>query len=270
MPNETTKTEGFAKLLEVMKALRAPSGCPWDRAQDHESLRTYFLQEAYEVIDAIEDRDTENLCEELGDVLYQIVFHAQIAEENGDFTIDDVANGIAQKMIDRHPFIFTKSDEIGKNVDENNWEERKFHSKKRTHLLNGLPKSLPSLLMACIMQSRVDSMCHVKSESKPSEAFHFFQEAYEQAMKCETADEKEYFFGYLLFETVRLIRTCDADPELCLRRYNRLYAKRFGELEDLVHAAGEPVTNITEAMLQDMEKELISHAHGKTMESPAD
>ncbi len=121
--------EEFLGLLAVMKALRAPDGCPWDRAQDHESLRTYLLQETYEVLDAIEAKDAENLCEELGDLLLQIVFHAQIAEENSQFTMKHVAEGIKNKMIARHPFVFQKDDNDAEKEGEGNWEEQKFRKK---------------------------------------------------------------------------------------------------------------------------------------------
>lgn len=273
MPNketeETEETAGFVKLLRVMKALRAPDGCPWDKAQDHDSLRTYMLREAYEVVDAIEEKDMDNLCEELGDVLYQIVFHAQIAAENGEFTMDDVARGIADKMIERHPFVFDTADENEAENGADTWEQRKFSAKKREHLLSGVPKSLPSLLYACIMQTRVDSMCHANAKSKPIDVSESFLHAKEQAAKCETSEERECLLGYMLFETVRFIRAHGIDPESALHRYNHLYAKRFGELEDHFRAAGEPVTHVTEAMLQKMENEIAFGAHRMQQESPA-
>ena len=122
-------------LIDVMKQLREPGGCPWDRLQDHRSLRRYLVQETAEVLDAVDRKDMENLCEELGDMLLQIVFHARIAEENGDFTMEDVIQGICDKMIRRHPFVFgeTRKTEAAEAIGS--WEIRKLKEKHRSHLL---------------------------------------------------------------------------------------------------------------------------------------
>ncbi len=262
MEEKETMREAGAELvglLAVMKALRAPDGCPWDRAQDYESLRTYLLQETYEVLDAIEAGDEENLCEELGDLLLQIVFHAQIAEENSKFAMKDVAGGIKNKMIARHPFVFQKGDNDATKTPSGNWEEEKFRQKKRKNLFSGLPKSLPSLLLACIMQNRVDSVCHAKAENRPCR----LPELQSAALRLRESGDSvalEIILGHLLFEAVRFIRTCGVDPEMALHRFNHLYAERFGELEERFRKDGKPVTEVTEAALQDLETEISSGA----------
>ncbi len=127
-------------IIDTMKTLREPGGCPWDRSQNHMTLRTYFLQEVYEVIDAIEENDILNLKEELGDVLLQVVFHARIAEENGEFSMQDVVDGIANKMVKRHPFVFEKMSKEDLFAVIKNWEKRKRKEKNRKYLLSGIPK----------------------------------------------------------------------------------------------------------------------------------
>lgn len=122
------------------------------------TLRTYFLQEVYEVIDAIEENDILNLKEELGDVLLQVVFHARIAEENGEFSMQDVVDGITNKMVKRHPFVFEKMSKEDLFAVIKNWEKRKRKEKNRKYLLSGIPKCLPSLLLACIIQKKVSSV----------------------------------------------------------------------------------------------------------------
>lgn len=261
--------EELSGLLAVMKALRAPDGCPWDRAQDHESLRTYLLQETYEVLDAIEANDAENLCEELGDLLLQIVFHAQIAEENSQFTMKQVAEGIKNKMIARHPFVFQKDDNGAEKEPAGNWEEQKLRKKKRKNLLAGLPQSLPSLLLACIMQFRIDSVCHTDAKSWPCRLSELQSLAVRQKEKSGDSVALEFILGRLLFETVRFVRICGMEPETALHRFNSVFAERFGALEDRLREDGKPVTEITEAALQNLEEEIAAGTCGTKQEFPA-
>lgn len=244
-------------ILEVMKALRGEGGCPWDRAQDHESLRTYLIQEAYEVVDAIGHKDMENLKEELGDVLFQVVFHARLAEEEGFFTMQDVVDGIADKMITRHPYVFGEMTAEETAALLGNWEVRKIREKKRSHLLSGLSASLPSLLFACIMQKKVSS---ISKETVSVEAVRcVFESSWRKAIKLAEqggAEEAERGFGNALFETVRFLRACGVDPELALHRYNSLYAEEIGQLEDTLRKDGRDVTTITPSMLEAIQKDL--------------
>lgn len=256
------------RLIHVMRALRAPDGCPWDKAQDHETLRTYFIQEAYEVVDAIERGDMENLKEELGDVLYQIVFHSRIAEEEGAFTTQDVVDGIADKMVDRHPYVFgtMTAEETAELLGS--WEVRKLREKKRRHALSGIPASLPSLLFACIMQKKVSSICMETATSEDVRCH--FESSWRKAMElAETGgakDEIERCLGEALFDAVRLARFCGVDPELALHRFDRLYAEKFGALEEALDRDGKPVTDMTSAMLHTMEEELHMGQVSRTSE----
>jgi tetrapyrrole methylase family protein/MazG family protein len=143
--------EAFAELVRIMERLRAPGGCPWDREQTHESIKPYLIEEAYEVAEAIEANDTTELRTELGDLLLQIVFHAEMAREAGHFTIEDVVRGIAEKMIRRHPHVFgdthvKDSDEVLRNWARIKTEERKHHTDNS--VVAGVPRALPALLRA--------------------------------------------------------------------------------------------------------------------------
>ncbi len=232
------------RLRRVMEALRAPDGCPWDRAQTHETLRTYLLQEAYEVVDAIDRGDRENLKEELGDVLYQVVFHARLAEERGEFTLDDVADGIADKMIERHPYVFSTmtAEETAELLGS--WEIRKMREKRRRRLLEGLSVSLPSLLFACIMQKKVSSICREKAAGAEDRRGRFessWRKAMDMAETGSAPDELERCFGKALFEMVDLMRAFGMEPELALHRFNSLFSEQFGEWEESLRKEGRTV-----------------------------
>ncbi len=243
------------RIWDVMNALRDEGGCPWDRAQDHAMLRTYLIQEAYEVVDAIDHHDMENLKEELGDVLYQIVFHARIAEEEGAFTMQDVVDGISDKMIARHPYVFghMTAEETAELLG--NWEVRKIREKKRSHLLSGLSGSLPSLAFACIMQKKVSSIS--KESVSVEEIGPVCEASWKKALavsKTGSEEEKERALGKALFETVRLLSALGVDPELSLHRYNRLYAEALGRLEDTLHGEGKSITDMTPAMIESLSR----------------
>ncbi len=261
VPEECIRAEAMPfdmeRLIGIMRALRDPSGCPWDRAQDHETLRTYLIQEAYEVADAIDHHDMVNLKEELGDVLYQIVFHARIAEENGCFTMQDVIDGISDKMVQRHPHVFgeTTAEEAAEIL--RGWELRKMKEKKRKHLLAGLSVSLPSLLFACIMQKKVSSIC-MKNVEKAEDIKRCFEVSWEKAVKAaeagSTSAEKELCFGQALFAAVHLIRLFEVDPELSLHRFNRLYAEQLGKLEDCIQEDGRSITEAAPELREKLEE----------------
>lgn len=231
MIRKRKKLASMDDFLNTMRALREEGGCPWDRMQNHATLRTFFIQEVYEVIDAIDNGDYENLKEELGDVLYQIAFHARIEEEKGKFTFQDVVDGINNKMRRRHPFVFKKKEpKAGKTVEES-WENRKKFEKNRKYLLDGVPKSLPSLLLACIIQKKVSST----TVKLPMESCFSVDETWRNTIKVvETGDrtEKEEKCGAFLFELVRVLREAGIDPELSLHRFCIGYMRKFNTLED--------------------------------------
>lgn len=232
------------KIKETVGTLLAPGGCPWDRAQDHQSLRTYFIREVYEVIDSIDKEDRENLKEELGDVLFQVVFHASLAEKEGWFTMDDVVREISDKMIRRHPGVFGKEKSDSENANKSSWEKRKMAEKNRKYLLSGVPKSLPSLLLACIIQEKVSSDglgdCFL-----PGESFDKLTGFLHDRMKQETADKKEIIAGSLLFAIDRVFSKEGIDPELALHRCCIAFMDRFRAFEERLKKSGKNLQDLT-------------------------
>lgn len=157
--NETSETKNIDKLIDIMNTLRSPGGCPWDLEQSHETLKKYALEETYELLDAIESGDDDQMKEELGDVLLQVVFHARIAQERGAFTFDDVAEAISSKLVERHPHVFGDLELADSKEVLENWERIKARTKKKTpgeksSRFSGLPKALPALLMAVRIAER--------------------------------------------------------------------------------------------------------------------
>ena len=203
--NEMKNKEKFTAddLRKIMQILRSENGCPWDREQTHKSIRQDLLEEAYETAEAIDCESDEMLCEELGDVLLQVMFHSRIAEEEGRFTVDDVYTGVCKKMIERHPHIF--GDVTVKTVDDvlTNWDAIKQNSKNRTSLqeqLDGVCKALPALMLA----SKYISKCTKNGIEIPT------------ATKLNCVSEES--IGELLFDIVALSKKNKIDPELALQK----------------------------------------------------
>ena len=147
--------EQFQRLIEIMARLRSPDGCPWDKAQDHKSLKPYLIEEAYEVIDAIDSENPEKLAEELGDLLLHIVFHAQLGEEADKFNIEDICRKISDKLIGRHPHVFKDKVELTESEVIDRWEIIKQNNNKGYSILDGVPRALPALLKAYRIQEKV-------------------------------------------------------------------------------------------------------------------
>ncbi len=228
----------LAPIEKTVKTLLAPGGCPWDRAQDHRSLRTYFLQEVYEVIDAIDKNDMVNLKEELGDVLLQIVFHASLAEEEGYFSMQDVVDGINEKMIHRHPFVFENItlEETRKALGD--WETRKRIEKNRKYLLSGVSKDLPSLLLACIIQKKVGS--NGLTEALDGEPISKDMEAEIQSILAEEDPMKrEEAAGRFLFAVDRAMSEKGVEPELALHRFSTGFMERWRAFEEMLFREGK-------------------------------
>lgn len=239
-----TTAFSLAPLEKTMDQLLAPGGCPWDRAQDHTSLRTYFLQEVYEVIDAIDKDDMVNLKEELGDVLLQIVFHARLAEKEGFFTMQDVVDGINEKMIRRHPFVFGEItvEETKKLLGD--WETRKRLEKKRKYLLSGVSKDLPSLLLACIIQRKVGS--YGLTEALENGALSpSCTEEIKTAIDGKEAIDKELSAGRLLFALDRVINAEGVEPELALHRYARYVMDQLRAFEKDLFQRGKSLMDVS-------------------------
>ena len=225
----------FEDLKGIMKELRQK--CPWDRKQTHESLKKYLLEEAYEVIDAIERKDWQALKEELGDLLLQPIFHARIAEEEGKFNIDDVVDHLCRKLIERHPHVF--GEEKAQSAEEvlKNWEKRKIE--KRSSVLEGVPKAMPALMRAEKLQRKASKVGFDWSdisqvEEKVKEEWNEFW----QALKEGDREKIEHEFGDLLFALVNLARFLKIDPEEALQKANERFIKRFSYIEQKVKESG--------------------------------
>jgi MazG family protein len=227
MNNSTTAID---TLLQVMVRLRAE--CPWDAKQTHESLKPYLIEEAYEVLEAIDDEAWDKLASELGDLLLQVVFHSQLGSENGHFDFDEVARLVTQKLIDRHPHIFGK--ESVKSADEvqQNWEHIKHTLEKRKSILSGIPKYMPALLQAQRLQQKAASVGfewdHIEQViAKIDEELEEFKEAVRKKDSNNQFEE----FGDLLFSLVNLSRYLGINSEDSLRKTNNKFIRRFNYIE---------------------------------------
>lgn len=207
----------FERLVAIMARLRAPGGCPWDAEQTHRSLAVHLLEEAYETLDAIDSGNMHDMAEELGDLLLQVVFHAEIAQESGDFEIGDVVDGLVKKLVERHPHVFGDVEVAGSAEVVANWETLKKQQKGRTTLDEGLPKGLPALVYAHKVLRRASGVGHDFEASSGRLA---------QLSAGMGARVTEESVGELLLEVVALAGSAGIDPEGALRRRsNRLLAQ---------------------------------------------
>lgn len=247
----------FEKLVAVMTRLRAPGGCPWDREQTHATLRSYLIEEAYEVLEALDTGDDAKFSEELGDLLLQVLFHSQIASEQKRFTIVDVIREIHEKMIRRHPHVFgTKhakdSAEVLRNWEIIKAEERRkkgiapgeSHPREES-VLRGVPASLPALLQGFQLTrkaARVGFDWHSVDGifDKLGEETHELRAALKSAKPADIEDE----LGDLLFVAVNLARFLKVDPEIAMHRANRKFATRFHEMEKIARKRGTTFAKI--------------------------
>lgn len=234
----------FENLVTIMRRLRGPEGCPWDAEQTHESLTRYLLEEAYEVIEAIETKSTEHLKEELGDLLLQPVFHAAIAEEAGAFTMDDVIHTLCEKLIRRHPHVFGTMEISDSKAQIENWERIKQNEKgtDRPSALSGVPSHLPALLKAQKITEKAARVGfdweHVDQViAKVMEELREFEEA----MASNDNDRMEAELGDLLFAIVNLGRFLSINPEEALRKTIHRFQNRFQHIENSLHARGQQI-----------------------------
>jgi tetrapyrrole methylase family protein/MazG family protein len=227
----------FAALVEIIARLRAPGGCPWDRQQTHASLRENLLAECYEVLEALDEGDSAKLCDELGDLLLQIVFHAQIATEAGEFELGDVVSGINTKLVHRHPHIF--GSEKVKDAEEvaHNWEVLKQEEREAgASILESVPKHMPALGYSQEIQRRVARAGFDWEDvdgviDKLSEEVREYQQTVNQEQRAQE-------FGDLLFTLVNVARRQGVDPEAALREANRKFYKRFVRMEEICRPRG--------------------------------
>lgn len=243
----------FNRAMQIMRRLRAPGGCPWDAEQTHDSLKRYLIEECYEVVEAIDKKDDSLLCEELGDLMLQPLFHAAIAEERGTFSIDDVLQTLTDKLIRRHPHVF--GDQEIRTSDEQvaNWEKIKKEEKgaERKSALAGIPPHLPSLMKA---QKITEKAARVGFDwehtdqvfAKVLEELHELEET----MVQRNEERMEAELGDLLFAIVNLGRFLAINPEEALRKTINRFESRFGHIEQTLHAQG---VNLKDASVAEME-----------------
>ena len=252
---QLTAGEWFEKLVAVQARLRAPNGCPWDREQTHQSLRTYLVEEAYEVLDALESGNDAKFAEEMGDLLLQIVFHSQIAREEGRFTVSDVIQEIHDKMIRRHPHVFGKtrakdSAEVLRNWEQIKAEERRSGDNKdvakagesgakEVSLLDGVSRALPATLEGFQLTRKAS-----RSGFDWDDAGGVFRKLHEEAEELKDAmgeedqPRMEEELGDLLFAAVNLSRFLKVDPEIALKKANAKFFRRFRAMERLARKNG--------------------------------
>lgn len=245
VPAKPDNLRTVAKFDEILRILRAPDGCPWDREQTHKSLKSCLIEEAYEAADAIEEEDFDNLQEELGDLLLQILFHAQLAEEEGYFSLSDLVGGISRKMISRHPHVF--GDETVQDAAQvlQNWEEIKKREKKPMSIseeMQKIPGSFTALMQAQKIQSKARQDGFDWDEARPAlekvrEEVGEVLEEIDRPVRDAARLEEE--LGDLLFACVNLARLCGVYAEDALRIANRKFVRRYAAMEALSQQDGK-------------------------------
>lgn len=278
----------FEALVALQRRLLATDGCPWDREQTHESLRTYLVEETYEVLDALESGSAEKFADELGDLLLQIVFHAELAKQEARFDISGVIEHIHSKMVRRHPHVFGDADaktsgDVLKNWEQLKAEERRAQSTSRSAsngadasgageslpapLLSGIPRSLPAVLEAYQLTRRA---ARVGFDWPNAEGV--LEKLREEIAEIETelsnagTNRVESEIGDLLFSAVNVARFLKVDPEIALKRANKKFLDRFGAMERDAAARGKKLAALTAAQLDDLwnRAKSLESSHSKT------
>lgn len=247
-------SEEFENLVKIVKTLRGENGCPWDREQNLFSIKNLFIEEAFELLDALDRQDIANIREELGDVLFHTVFHSVMAEDEGRFNIDEVLAEVSSKLVRRHPHVFgtasvSDSEEVLANWDEIKKEEKK--AKRAESILCDIPAAYPSVMRALKIQEKVRKVgfdwekpedCMAKMDEEVAE----FKEAFAEGGR----EKMEHELGDVLFSVINMARFCKVNPDEALRKANDRFVKRFTHIEKQLKKQG---SSCEEATLEEME-----------------
>ncbi len=274
---ETTEHPAFDEFVKTIACLRAPDGCPWDREQTHESIARNMIEEAYEAVDAIESRDTTHLREELGDVLMQVVLQSQIAEDAGEFTIDDVCREVNEKLVRRHPHVFGEAAADDSSAVLELWDQVKLAEKgaadakadeagaERESLLDAVPKAFPSLLQAQKISKKAVAVgfewetlddVWAQVDEEVAELKEAFARAPKNAKgKVENDTDVELELGDVLFSLVNVARKMGVDAESALRATCRKFRSRWSFMEGAAWAQGRRLDGMTQPELEDLWKQ---------------
>lgn len=259
--NKSTK-EWFEKLVKLQARLRAPNGCPWDREQTHMTLRTYLIEEAYEVVEALESGDDAKFAEELGDLLLQVVFHADIAKGEGRFDIADVIEGIHEKMVRRHPHVFGEKRAKDAKAVLKSWEKIKAEERKAkgiqerakpASLLDGVSHALPGTMEGFQLTRRA-ARIGFDWDSAEGVLEKLSEEAAELKKEIVSGNVKqvEEETGDLLFAAVNLARFLHVDPEIALKKANAKFSARFHEMERLAREGGRELADVPRPEMEEL------------------
>ena len=231
------KSYSFTELKKIISRLRSPEGCPWDKKQTHDSLRPFLVEESYEVLQALDEGVPEKLRDELGDLLLQIMLHAQIADEAKQFDIDDVICSISQKLIHRHPHVFGGKKVAGVEEVEQSWEALKQEEREEGEsILAGMPEQMPALTYSQSMQRRVAGVGF--DWEKVEQIIDKVAEEVTEIKEASSHQEKTNEFGDLLFTIANIARRLDIDLEMALRSANQRFYRRFRKMEGMCRERG--------------------------------
>jgi tetrapyrrole methylase family protein/MazG family protein len=229
--------QGFTKLVEIIARLRGPGGCPWDKQQTHTSLREFLLEESYEALEALDEEDYKKLCQELGDLLLQIILHTQIASEKGEFKLADVLDGINTKLVRRHPHVFGDVHVESSEEVSHNWESiKKGERDSEASILENVPRQMPALAYSQDIQRRVAQVGF--DWENIDGVIDKLAEEVKELTQSVNQEEKADEFGDLFFTLANIARRMGIDPEASLRQANLKFFKRFSYMEKLCRERG--------------------------------
>lgn len=227
------KNYSFEELLEIVEKLRSEDGCPWDREQTHDSIKQNIIEEGYELVEALEDEDFHKMADESGDLLLQVIFHAQIGKENNEYSIDDVINAICRKLIHRHPHVFGEVSVSGSDEVLDNWSKIKREERGQKTVaedMEGVSKYLPSLMRAEKIQSKAEKSGYVFNE--PAVAAESISNMINILAGNDDTEVAEKYIGKMLFELAAVAKGLGVDAETALNRHTETFIHEFAKHEE--------------------------------------